>query len=79
MVSVGLLGLKRAVIILPVAYTGAWLGYYGESAVWLSKRTIARQSSLDRLLSHVVDKGFPKHYLSDITSSEQMGRLVDRY
>jgi hypothetical protein len=57
MVSVGLLGLKRAVIILPVAYTGAWLGYYGESAVWLSKRTIARQSSLDRLLSHVVDKG----------------------
>ncbi len=29
MVAAGLSGLRKAVIALPVVWTGAWLGYYG--------------------------------------------------
>lgn len=32
MLATGLHGLKRAAIILPVAWTGVWLGYYGMSS-----------------------------------------------
>ena len=61
MVSVGLLGLKRAAIILPVAYTGAWLGYYGESPVCLQ-----RAPSLDQSSSLIWwTKDLSPHYPSD--------------
>jgi len=28
-------GLRKAVIVLPVAWTGAWLTYYGGSNLWV--------------------------------------------
>lgn len=34
MFTPGLTGLKRAAVVLPVAYTGAWLVYYGEACFW---------------------------------------------
>lgn len=57
MVSVGLLGLKRAAIILPVAYTGAWLGYYAYTDTLRRSHIRARNKELQESISNLVPGG----------------------
>jgi hypothetical protein len=44
MIPGGMVGLRRAAIVLPVAWTGAWLGYYGVylSAIAFASRDLAQ-------------------------------------
>jgi hypothetical protein len=53
MLAPGLSGLRRVVIALPVVWTGAWLGYYGQSSLTLDFTFLKLDISLYRYNSEI--------------------------
>ncbi|KAK4689377.1 N-acyl-phosphatidylethanolamine-hydrolyzing phospholipase D, partial [Tremellales sp. Uapishka_1] len=55
MLSAGLWGLRRAAIVLPVAWTGAWLGYYAYTDTIRRSHIRSRNQELTRTLAMLPD------------------------